>query len=389
MEPDHFERLLAKFEADPELGIASGTLFEVSRGSWRQRHLTGTTVVGGCRAYRWECLQAILPLEERVGWDGIDEFSANARGWKTRSFADIEFRHHRREGERDGGIWQARRNQGEAAWFVGYRPWYLTLRALWHMRREPASLGMVVGYAASGLRRHPRNADRLAREYLRGQQSWRNLRLRAFEARRPPPSLEGRDRHGPRSRPLREERRAERDEDEQQECHLDERERVIREHPDGVGRHGCRDRDKQPAPVGVVAFRFTPEPPDRASEEPKPTDEPDHPDLEQRPEPLVVDDVVLRGGAGRVDDAGRVALPEERLELPFLETRPQGPRGARFRSCLPATAAPQRARLRHERVLDRAERPREREVDRRRARGESPARGVASRAVSARETRLR
>ena len=183
MDPDHFERLLAKFEADPELGIASGTLFEVSRGSWRQRHLTGTTVVGGCRAYRWECLHAILPLEERVGWDGIDEFSANARGWKTRSFADIEFRHHRREGERDGGTWQARRNQGEAAWFVGYRLWYLTLRALWHMRREPAALGMVVGYAASGFRRAPRNADRLAREYLRSQQSWRNLRVRAFEAR--------------------------------------------------------------------------------------------------------------------------------------------------------------------------------------------------------------
>jgi glycosyltransferase involved in cell wall biosynthesis len=182
MDPDHFERLLAKFEADAELGIASGTLFEMSRGSWRPRHLTGTTVVGGCRAYRWECLQAILPLEERVGWDGIDEFSANSRGWKTKSFTDVAFRHHRREGERDGGTWQARRNQGEAAWFVGYRPSYLTLRALWHMRREPASLGMLVGYAASGFRRHPRNADRLAREYLRGQQSWRNLRLRAFEA---------------------------------------------------------------------------------------------------------------------------------------------------------------------------------------------------------------
>jgi biofilm PGA synthesis N-glycosyltransferase PgaC len=182
MEPDHFERLLAKFEGDPKLGIASGTLFEVSRGAWRQRHLTGTTVVGGCRAYRWECLQAILPLEERVGWDGIDEFSANARGWTTRSFSDIEFRHHRREGARDGGTWQARRNQGEAAWFAGYRPWYLTLRALWHMLREPAALGMVVGYAASALRREPRNADPLAREYLRRQQSWRNLRLRAFEA---------------------------------------------------------------------------------------------------------------------------------------------------------------------------------------------------------------
>ena len=184
MDPDHFQRLLAKFEADPELGIASGTLFEVSRGSWRQRHLTGTTVVGGCRAYRWECLQEILPLEERVGWDGIDEFSANARGWKTRSFADIEFRHHRREGERDGGTWQARRNQGEAAWFVGYRPWTYTSGSVAHAprARRAGNGGWLRGKrlpARSPKRRSPRagvpaEPAELARNLLR---------MRAFEAR--------------------------------------------------------------------------------------------------------------------------------------------------------------------------------------------------------------
>ncbi len=36
------------------------------------------------------------------GWDGIDEFKANARGWRTMTFEDLPFRHHRREGERDG-----------------------------------------------------------------------------------------------------------------------------------------------------------------------------------------------------------------------------------------------------------------------------------------------
>jgi glycosyltransferase involved in cell wall biosynthesis len=182
MDPDHFGRLLARFEADPKLGIASGTLFELSNGSWQPRHLTGTTVVGGCRAYRWDCLRVILPLEERVGWDGIDEFNANARGWTTRSFQSPPFRHHRREGERDGGTWYARWNQGHAAWYVGYRFWYLVLRALWHMRREPAALAMALGYASAGLKREPRNSDVRARDYLRSQQSLRNLRSRALEA---------------------------------------------------------------------------------------------------------------------------------------------------------------------------------------------------------------
>ncbi|HJU48570.1 MAG TPA: glycosyltransferase family A protein [Gaiellaceae bacterium] len=181
-EPDYFERLLARFDADPQLGIASGSAYELDDGEWKQRFVTGSTVWGASRAYRWVCLQELLPLEERVAWDGVDEFKANSRGWRTAAFEDLPFRHHRREGERDGNVWRARRNQGQAAYYLGYRPWYLALRAIWHMRREPAALGLIWGYAVSAVRREPRNADPQSRAYLRHQQSPRNLRLRALEA---------------------------------------------------------------------------------------------------------------------------------------------------------------------------------------------------------------
>jgi glycosyltransferase involved in cell wall biosynthesis len=182
MDPDYFERVLAKFDADPSLGIASGSGYELRRGVWEQRFVTGSTVWGATRAYRWECLQQLLPLEERVAWDGIDEFKANTRGWRTEAFEEIPFRHHRREGERDGTAWRARANHGRAAYYLGYRPWYLVLRALWHARREPAAAGMVWGYVVSAVTRAEQIADRQAREYVRSQQSPRNLRLRALEA---------------------------------------------------------------------------------------------------------------------------------------------------------------------------------------------------------------
>ena len=76
--------ILARFDEDESLGIASGSCFEARNGVWGQRHVTGTTVWGASRAYRWECLQAILPLEERIAWDGIDEFKANSRGRRLR-----------------------------------------------------------------------------------------------------------------------------------------------------------------------------------------------------------------------------------------------------------------------------------------------------------------
>jgi len=181
MEPDYFARLLDRFETEPELGIASGSAFELQDGEWRQRHVTGSTVWGASRAFRWACLQEILPFEERVAWDGIDEFKANARGWRTVAFEDLPFKHHRREGERDGS-WRARRNQGHAAYYVGYRPWYLVLRALFNARRDPASLGMIAGYVAAFVRREPQSRDQDARAYLRRQQSVRTLRLRSLEA---------------------------------------------------------------------------------------------------------------------------------------------------------------------------------------------------------------
>ena len=181
VEPDYFEELLARFAVDPTLGIASGSAFEFENAGWRQRHVTGTTVWGASRAYRWECLQELLPLEERVAWDGLDEFKANAHGWRTEAFEDLPFRHHRREGERDGSAWRARLNQGLAAHYLGYRFWYLVLRALWQARREVSALAMVLGYTAATLKRSPRSANDDARAYLRRQQSLRNLRRRALE----------------------------------------------------------------------------------------------------------------------------------------------------------------------------------------------------------------
>jgi biofilm PGA synthesis N-glycosyltransferase PgaC len=181
-EPGYFERLLAEFDKDARLGMASGTCHELEGGEWRERHVTGSTVWGASRCYRRECLADVLPLEQRMGWDGVDEFRANARGWHTRTFKDLPFHHHRREGERDGAKHRARLAQGHAARYIGYRFWYLSLRALWNARKEPAAVAMIWGYLDAAIKREPRLGDADARAYLRRQQSLRRLPSRAAEA---------------------------------------------------------------------------------------------------------------------------------------------------------------------------------------------------------------
>ena len=151
--------------------------------------MTGSSVWGAARAYRRTCLDAVLPFEARVGWDGIDELRANARGWRTRTIPDLAFRHLRPEGDRERDRRAMRAAQGRAAWFMGYSPLYLALRALHHARREPAALAMLWAYAGSALRREPRSDDAAARAYLREQQAVRNLWARRREATRPPETL--------------------------------------------------------------------------------------------------------------------------------------------------------------------------------------------------------
>ena len=182
MEADYFERLLEAFAGDPVLGIASGSAWELSNGAWRQRFVTGGTVWGATRAYRWACLHDVLPLEERHGWDGIDQLKARARGWETKTFIDLPFRHHRTEGLHDGSAWAHWRANGDTAHFMGYRPWYLLARTLHRMRRDPAAFGLVYGYLSAVVRRSPRLDDKEARAVLRGDQSLRHILRRRREA---------------------------------------------------------------------------------------------------------------------------------------------------------------------------------------------------------------
>lgn len=181
-ERDHFERLLGAFGADPALGIASSSCWELEGEVWRQRFTTRGAPRGAVRAYRWECLEAVSPLEERMGWDGIDELKAKLRGWKARTIADVPFRHHRRVGERDGSRRLAWEAEGKLAHYMGYRFDYLVVRSLYRAVHEPAALAMIWAYVGAALRGEPRCGDREARAFLRKQQQLRRLPLRAREA---------------------------------------------------------------------------------------------------------------------------------------------------------------------------------------------------------------
>jgi biofilm PGA synthesis N-glycosyltransferase PgaC len=180
--PDYFAELIGRFEADDKLGIASGACYEQQQGEWIRRTKAASTVWGASRAYRSDCLADVMALEPCMGWDGLDEISVQLRGLHTQTFVELGFRHHRPEGGRELSSLHQGEALGRAAWYMGYRPTYLTLRALYRARQEPAAIGMLWGYFAAARRRDPqcpqphlvqavRDRQRLAATFRRGAPS--------------------------------------------------------------------------------------------------------------------------------------------------------------------------------------------------------------------------
>jgi poly-beta-1,6-N-acetyl-D-glucosamine synthase len=180
-ENDFFAELVGAFEHS-RLGIASGSCYELEGGVWTQRHVTGACAWGATRAYRTACLRAVMPLEEQQGWDGIDELKAHLGGWETTTLVDLPFRHHRAEGARHGRRWRAWASGGRAAYYMGYRWWYLLARAVFNLRNEPSSLAMAAGYFGAAARREARCPDPQVIAFLRDQQTLWNLPRRFREA---------------------------------------------------------------------------------------------------------------------------------------------------------------------------------------------------------------
>jgi poly-beta-1,6-N-acetyl-D-glucosamine synthase len=182
-----FEDILERFANIEDLGIASGSLYEWEHGGWRQqRSGTDNFIRGACRAYRWQCLCEILPLEERIGWDGIDLVKARIRGWRTQQFADLPFLHHRARGQRDRSQVKSWYAVGETAHYMGYRPYYAVLRAVFQSRRDIRATALIAGFVMSSLRRRQRHPDPHVLSYVRRKQRLRDLPRRGGEALRRP-----------------------------------------------------------------------------------------------------------------------------------------------------------------------------------------------------------
>jgi glycosyltransferase involved in cell wall biosynthesis len=180
-EVEFFEELLARFRESKRLGIAGGPLYELENGEWRRQYGTDNFIRGACRAYRWQCLAEILPLEERIGWDGLDLVKARVGGWSTEQFEELPIFHHRAVGGRERSQAAAWYAMGDAMHYMGYRPTYAFAAAVFNTANDIRAATSFAGFTMAAIRRKPRHPDPRVRAYVRSRQRLRDLPSRTAE----------------------------------------------------------------------------------------------------------------------------------------------------------------------------------------------------------------
>ena len=174
----YFERLLADFNENERLGITGGSIVEQAApgAEWKAVRVPDYHVHGALKLYSRKCFEAVGGIQERLGWDTIDETYARMFGFDTVHRRDLVARHLRPSASADG-LMRGRARHGECAYIVRYSlPWVIlrALRMAW--LSEPRLFGGIFflgGYLSAVAKRAPKVEDdefrRFVRRELRGR----------------------------------------------------------------------------------------------------------------------------------------------------------------------------------------------------------------------------
>jgi glycosyltransferase involved in cell wall biosynthesis len=141
-DPDYFSLLLPKFFADPELGIA-GTPFCEGSFQYDYRFTNIEHVSGPCQLFRRACFDDVggYIAREIGGVDLVAVLAARMKGWRTRTFPEKSYSHHRPMGTAGQSAWVASWKGGKKDYVLGSHPMWQLFRCAYQTTRRPVLVG--------------------------------------------------------------------------------------------------------------------------------------------------------------------------------------------------------------------------------------------------------
>jgi glycosyltransferase involved in cell wall biosynthesis len=172
---DYLEFLLEKFRKIPKLGVAGTPFVEDGYSSVDDSFEGETHVAGGCQLFRRECFEEIggyIP-HKSGGIDWIAVATARMKGWKTISFREKFFHHHRSLGTAESSSLGSSFSYGMKDYYLGGHPLWELFRVFYQATKKPLIIGGVVllcGYCFAFMRRMERPVSEDLMKFHRREQ---------------------------------------------------------------------------------------------------------------------------------------------------------------------------------------------------------------------------
>ena len=170
---DHFRYLVGKFSEDPALGVAGTVFREEGYSSDRDGFEGRAHVSGQCQLFRrrcWEEIGGYVP-HRAGGIDWMAVVTARMKGWRTESFREKSFFHHRHLGTAERGRIASAFSYGEKDYYLGGHPLWELFRVAYRTLKHPfAGTALGLGYCWAFVRRTPRPVSRELMAFHRREQ---------------------------------------------------------------------------------------------------------------------------------------------------------------------------------------------------------------------------
>ncbi len=172
---DFLAYLLEQFEAMPDLGVAGTHYIEGDFHSYRDSYINVHHVNGQCQIFRRACFEDIggyVPIKGG-GIDWVAVTTARMKGWKTYSFGERVFYHHRKMGTAGSNELMSRFKYGKKDYFLGGHPLWQIFRGTFQMAKKPYLIGglaLLLGYFWCWATRFERPVSRELMQFHRKEQ---------------------------------------------------------------------------------------------------------------------------------------------------------------------------------------------------------------------------
>lgn len=145
LDKDFFEKIIEKFEKNPNLGIASGTIAYENKDKIVLEKGRSIHPIGSMRVWRRKCFEDTGGIPISYSVDSVSNVLAILKGWDTRKYEDIIGIQTRKTSSAEG-MWKGFVTYGKSDYYRDYHPVYVTLKFLKYSIKPPFYIGIAYLY---------------------------------------------------------------------------------------------------------------------------------------------------------------------------------------------------------------------------------------------------